>query len=368
PDVGFMRPRNSDGSWAMNPFGPTISGQHSQFYCEGNAWTYTWYVPHDIEGLINSMEGKDVFKNKLNTAFLGIESGQSYYDPENEPDIHYPYLYNYVKAPWKTQEIVRHLTEKLFTADHETGLPGDDDVGTMSAWYIFSSMGFYPVLPGSDQYVIGSPLFDEVKIFLDEAYYDGKVLHIESVNNSSDNKYIQSMKLNGEDFNKTWITHDDLVNNGHLVFNMGGSPNKKWAKGKNAAPFSMTTKPSHFVYSNLTAPKNAIAGEYVNVQVTVTNKGGHGTAVPRLFRSDRNIHFKMQHPIGEERLVLDTNESKVVEFHIPIYYHGVNTLHVDTLSTTIKVPRPDFKKRYYSDEKNQYDKQVLDFIEVKNQL
>ncbi len=364
PNVGFMRPRNSDGSWAMHPFGPTISGQHSQFYCEGNAWTYTWYVPHDIEGLVNLMEGRDVFINKLDTAFLGMESDQSYYDPENEPDIHYPYLYNYVKAPWKTQQIVRHLTENIFTADHETGLPGDDDVGTMSAWYIFSSMGFYPVLPGSDQYVIGSPLFDEVKIFLDEKYYGGKVLHIESVNNSSENKYIQSMKLNGEDFDKTWITHGDLVDNGHLVFKMGDFPNKNRAIGENAAPMSMTTSSPDFVYSDLTAPENAIAGENVNVQVKVTNKGSHGTALVRLFQSDRNIHFRMQHPIGEQRLVLDTDESKVVEFNVPIYYHGTNTLSVDTLSTSISVPRPDFKKRYYSDEKNQYDKQIVNSREV----
>jgi len=367
PNVGFMRPRNSDGSWAMDPFGPTISGQHSQFYCEGNAWTYTWYVPHDIEGLINLMEGRDNFISKLDTAFLGLETGQSYYDPENEPDLHYPYLFNYAGAPWKSQQFVRHITENIFTADHETGLPGDDDVGTMSAWYIFSSMGFYPVLPGSDQYVIGSPLFDEVKIFLDEEYYGGRVLLIESVNNSSENKYIQSMKVNGAYYNKTWITHDDLVNNGHLVFNMGDSPNKNWGIGNNAEPMSMTTQSPDFVYSDLIAPENCLAGEFVNVQVTVTNKGSLGTAHVRLYQSDRNIHFRMQHPMGEKRLVLDANESRIVEFNVPIYYHGVNTLSVDTLSTHITVPRPDFRKRYYADEKNQYEKKVVNIREVRGQ-
>jgi predicted alpha-1,2-mannosidase len=362
PSVGFMRPRNIDGSWAMDPFGPTISGKHSQFYCEGNAWTYSWFVPHDIEGLVNLMEGRDNFNSKLDSAFLGLEARQSFYDPENEPNIHYPYLFNYTGAPWKTQQIIRHITENIFTADHENGLPGDDDVGTMSAWYIFSAMGFYPVLPGSDQYVIGSPLFDEVKIFLDEEYYNGKVLHIKSANNSSKNKYIQSVKLNGEDYNKTWISHEDLVNNGRLVFNMGDSPNKNWGIGEDAVPMSMTTHSPHFVFSDLIAPENALPDDYVNVQVTVTNKGSLGTALVRLYQSDRNIHFRMQHPMGEERIVLDPGESKVVQFNVPIYYHGVNTLQVDTLSTPIRVPRPDFRKLYYADEKNQYERKTVNFL------
>jgi len=242
PNVGFMRPRNTDGSWAINPFLPTISGRHNQFYCEGNAWTYSWLVPHDVQGLINLMSGPEAFIKKLDQAFDGVEENRAYYDPTNEPDMHYPYLYNYAGAPWKTQKMVRLVMNQFFGADHRTGLPGDDDVGTMSAFYIFSAMGFYPVLPGSTEYVIGSPIFDKVEVTLDDKYYGGKTIVIEAKNSGVDTPYIQSGSLNGKPLNKTVVTHDALIDNGHLVFEMGGQPNKTWGIGAGAAPASMTAQ------------------------------------------------------------------------------------------------------------------------------
>lgn len=355
PELGFMRPRNSDGSWALDPFGPTISGQHSQFYCEGNAWTYSWFVPHDMQGLVNLMEGEASFGNKLDIAFSGFEFGRSYYDPANEPDMHYPYMYNYVRTPWRSQEIVRFITENLFTSDRETGIPGDDDVGTMSAWFVFSSMGFYPVAPGSDQYVIGTPLFDEVKIYLDEKYYDSKTLLIEAGNNSSENKYIQSMTINGQDINRTFITHEELINSGQITFSMGNTPNKNWGSANDSPPMSMTTGEPKFVSSDLSAQDQAEADDIIKVEVTVTNNGQLGTADVKLFLSDRNIHFMMENPVGEKRIILEAGESQKVEFNVPLYYHGVNILRVDTLTTNVEVTRPDFKKRYYSGEYNRYD-------------
>jgi len=340
PNVGFMRPRNSDGSWAMNPFVSTISGQHSQFYCEGNAWTYSWAVQHDVQGLINLMGGRQTFISQLDSAFSGLETGQSYFDPTNEPDIHYPYLYNYAGSPWKTQETVRYITDNLFTADHEYGLPGDDDAGTMSGWYIFSAMGFYPVAPGSQEYVIGSPLFDKVEITLDEKYYARKTFVMESLNNSAENKYIQEVGLNGNPLNRTWLTHDEVIGGGHLVFTMGDTPNKIWGTSKGSVPMSMTREEPKFVYSELRAPETAKFNEYVDVQVTVTNEGGLGTAHTVLYHYDRNAHYRTGHLVGENLVVLSPRESKELKFFVPLYFHGNNTLHVDTLSTTVVVAKP----------------------------
>jgi predicted alpha-1,2-mannosidase len=344
PAVGFMRPRNSDGTWAMNPFVSTVSGRHSQFYCEGNAWTYSWTIPHDIQGVVNLMEGPEMFIIKLDSAFAGLEEDDSYFDPTNEPDIHYPYLYNYVKAPWKTQKIVRYMTENLYSADHETGLPGDEDVGTLSAWYIFSVMGFYPVTPGTDQYVIGSPLFDEVTIHLDKDYYSSHEILIKAVNNSSENKFLQSVKLNGESINRTWISHDELVNGGKVIFEMGREPNKNWGTGDNSAPKSMTADTPHFVFSNLTAPGNADADEYIPVRITVNNKGALGTAYIRLLQFDRNIHYKRGHLVAQKKVVLDSDEATEIEFSVPVYFHGNNTFQIDSLTTVVDVARPDMEK------------------------
>ena len=343
PEVGFMRPRNSDGSWAMNPFVPTISGRHNQFYCEGNAWTYSWLVQHDVQGLINLMNGRDAFIEKLDEAFDGVETDEAYYDPTNEPDMHYPYLYNYAGAPWKSQKMVRLVTDKFFNSNRRTGLPGDDDVGTMSAWYIFSAMGFYPVVPGSTEYIIGSPLFDKVEVFLDDKYYGGKTIVIESVNNDSGNPYIQGVKLNGKPLNKTAVRHDDLVNNGHLVFDMGPAPNKNWAIGIDSVPTSMTGKEPEFTYSKLLAPKNSKADQLVDVSVTVTNTGGVGTAHTQLYLFDRNAHYRKGHLVGENRSVISSGETKVIHFRVPLYFHGEKTFRVKNLSATLTVDRIDAK-------------------------
>ncbi|MEX0981558.1 MAG: GH92 family glycosyl hydrolase [Bacteroidales bacterium] len=344
PSVGFMRPRNSDGSWAMNPFVSTVSGQHSQFYCEGNAWTYSWTIPHDIQGVVNLMEGPEMFINKLDSAFAGIEENDSYFDPTNEPDIHYPYLYNYVKAPWRTQEIVRFMTENLYSSDWETGLPGDEDVGTLSAWYIFSAMGFYPVTPGTDQYVIGSPLFDEVTIYLDEDFYSNNKLSLKTINNSPSNKYIQSIKLNNKAINRTWLRHNELVNGGNIVFELGSKPNKNWGTDDENTPMSMTIEKPQFEFTNLTAPEKAEANEYIPVKVTVKNNGALGTVFVKLFQFDRNIHYKRGHFVGQKKIVLDAGDEANVEFSVPMYYHGSITLQIDSLSTVVDIARPDPEK------------------------
>jgi putative alpha-1,2-mannosidase len=334
-----MRPRNTDGSWALEPFQPTISGRHNQFYCEGNAWTYTWLVQHDVQGLINLMGGPRPFIEKLDEAFEGVEDDVAYYDPTNEPDMHYPYLYNHAGAPWRSQEMVRLVVDKFFSSDRENGLPGDDDVGTMSAFYIFSALGFYPVVPGSAEYVIGSPLFDKVEIKLDDKYYGGKTLVIEAENNGAGKPYIQSAKLNGEPLNKTTVTHDALVNNGHLVFVMGDTPNKEWGTGPGAAPTSMTTQEPEFVYSNLTAPARSKADHEVEVTVMVMNKGGLGTAHTELKLFDSNAHYRKGHLVGEDLSVLAAGESRELRFTVPLYFHGAKTFRINDQSVDLVVSR-----------------------------
>ena len=297
-------------------------------------------MQHDVQGLINLMGGRKAFISQLDSAFSGLETGQSYFDPTNEPDIHYPYLYNYAGAPWKTQETLRYISDNLFTADHEYGLPGDEDAGTMSAWYIFSAMGFYPVAPGSQEYVIGSPVFDKIEITLDEKYFGGKTFVMESHNNSTSNIYIQEVSLNGKAINRTWLTHDEIVADGHLVFTMGDTPNKNWGTAEESVPMSMTGEEPDFVYTGLKAPETAKYNEYVDVQVTVTNQGGLGTAHTVLYHYDRNAHYRTGHLVGENKLVLSAGESRELKFSVPLYFHGNNTLHVDTLSTTVIVSKP----------------------------
>ncbi|HEY0257942.1 MAG TPA: GH92 family glycosyl hydrolase, partial [Candidatus Methylacidiphilales bacterium] len=204
---------------------------------ENNGYTYDWDVQHDLRGLAELMCGPAKAEAKLDQLFR--ESlGRSKYDfwykfPDasglvgqfsmgNEPSFHIPYIYNYLGAPWKTQERVRMLLSTWFP-DTLLGIPGDEDGGGMTAFVVFSMMGFYPVTPGLPIYDICSPVFDRVSISL----HNGKTFTIVCKDNSADNKYIQSITLNGKPLNQVWFTHADLVNGGTLELQMGNTPNKK---------------------------------------------------------------------------------------------------------------------------------------------
>lgn len=225
--TGFMRGRNSDGSW-IEPFEPMAAVSS---YTEGNAWQYSWFVPHDVEGLIKLMGGNEKFINKLDMLFKlpskpvfpNIVGLIGQYAHGNEPSQHIAYLYNYAGEPWKTQQRVRQIMEERYGVDR-MGLCGNDDCGQMSAWYVFSAMGFYPVCPSRPFYDIGSPIFEEVTIHLD----NGKDFVIEARNTSQENKYIQQAKLNGIPLNSSRLRHSDLTAGGELIFEMGPEPNKAW--------------------------------------------------------------------------------------------------------------------------------------------
>ncbi|MCG8305755.1 MAG: GH92 family glycosyl hydrolase [Cytophagales bacterium] len=268
--IGLMRPRKEDGSWLEmceeNPkiirtkeghryyscFDPLWVGvSPNRHYTESNAWQYLWHVPHDILGLANLMGGKKEFINKLDTLFTMTpdESGPEYaplyskigqYVHGNEPVHHVGYLYNYVGEPWKTQKWINRIMKEKYLARPD-GLCGNDDMGQMSAWYIFSAMGFYPVSPGQNVFVIGTPLFEESTLDLGN-YYNGNKFTVKANGVSSDNFYIQSATLNGETYNKTWITHNDIVKGGTLVFEMGPKPNKQWGSNPEDEPPSMSRR------------------------------------------------------------------------------------------------------------------------------
>ncbi|PCH75760.1 MAG: alpha-mannosidase [Flavobacteriaceae bacterium] len=225
----FMRPKLVDGSFVKE----FVSKEYSAYFCESNAWQYFWSVPQNMEGLVKAVGGKDAFEKKLDTMFslaplatdkLPIFStgmiGQ--YAHGNEPSHHVAYLYNYIEKPWKTQKLIREILETQYKNTPD-GHCGNEDCGQMSSWYIFSSLGFYPVNPAQGVYSFGSPLFDKAVLNLE----NGKQFVVEALDNSEENMYIQSIVLNDEKIDRSYITHTEITQGGTLVFTMGNTPNKK---------------------------------------------------------------------------------------------------------------------------------------------
>lgn len=231
-------PKDSEGKWIN--INPKIDGGMGarDYYDENNGWTYKWQVQHDIDGLIKLAGGKEEFEKQLDELFregLGM-SKYAYWAKQpdatglvgqfsmgNEPSFHIPYLYNYAGTAWKTQKRIRFLLDTWFQ-DNIFGIPGDEDGGGMTAFVVFSAMGFYPVTPGIPVYTIGSPVFNQISIALP----NGKYFIVDAKNNSSVNKYIQSAKFNGKEINSPWFTHQELMEGGKLELEMGAKPNKNW--------------------------------------------------------------------------------------------------------------------------------------------
>lgn len=247
---GFMRGRKLDGSW-VEGFDPYEWGGP---YTEGNAWHWQWSVFHDVQGLIRLMGGEARFIAKLDSVFsvpnkvnvgyykqmihemtemVNADMGQ--YAHGNQPVQHMIYLYNYAGQPWKAQARVRRVMEKLYNAS-ESGYPGDEDQGQMSSWYVMSALGFYSVCPGTDQYVLGSPLFPKVTLSLE----NGRQFIVEARNNSPENVYIQSATLNGKPYPHNWLRHADIANGGVLVLEMGNRPATSRGTAAADRPFSLS--------------------------------------------------------------------------------------------------------------------------------
>ncbi|MBI1936542.1 MAG: glycoside hydrolase family 92 protein [Ignavibacteriales bacterium] len=250
--TNFMRGKNEDGSW-QSPFVPEKWGDA---FTEGSSWHYTWSVFHDPQGLINLMGGKENFVRKLDSVFTASPTfdysyygqqiheitemaiaGMGQYAHGNQPIQHGIYLYNYAGQPWKAQQRVREVMNVLYTPTPD-GLCGDEDNGQTSAWFVFSAMGFYPVCPGTDQYVLGSPLFNKITLSLES----GNKFVIDAKENNEKNVYIKDAKLNGKNYSKNFITHGEIMNGGKLIFKMGDTPNEKRGIQKEDFPYSYSSE------------------------------------------------------------------------------------------------------------------------------
>mgnify|MGYP001398823724 FL=1 len=257
PAVGFFQGRASDGTWKSPPeeYDPRVWG-HDHDYTETNGWNFAFHVPHDGQGLANLYGGREALAAKLDEFFSTPETAgfpgsyggiihemleardarMGQWGASNQVSHHIPWMYNYAGQPWKTQRIVREALSRLFVGSEiGQGYPGDEDNGEMSAWYIFAALGFYPLQMGSEHYVIGSPLFKEATVHLQ----NGEEIVVRAPDNGRRNVYVQGLKVDGRRYDKTYISHEQLADGAVLEFDMGPRPSR-WGTGKNAVPPSIT--------------------------------------------------------------------------------------------------------------------------------
>jgi len=299
--TGFMRGKAMDRSW-LKPFDPKVNSAYS----EGNAYQYM-FVPHDVDGLKNLLGGDKKFAVWLDTLFFmptkeALKIGAYWHG--NEPGHHLPYLYDYVGEPWKTQFLTHKILTELYRNEND-GLAGNEDCGQMSAWYILGSLGFYPVAPGEKIYAIGSPLFEKATVHLE----NGKSIIIRARNCSPKNFYIQSATLNGKEYPNSFLRHDELMKGAELSFDMGASPNKKWAAKSANRPYSSNGAEVNklpYIQSGdqlfLKSTRISLACETENAEIRYTLNGAEPNKNSDLYRSpieiDKNTLLKMKafHP------------------------------------------------------------------------
>ena len=246
PALGLACPKYKDGSWKKD-FSPLQT--YGEGFIEGNSSNYSFHVPHDVKGMIECFGGEKKFIERLDVLFAEDLDKKYYEDNEdieeeclmggyvhgNEPSHHIPYLYNWTSQPWKTQYWLREIMDRMYINDID-GLHGNDDCGQMSAWYIFTAMGFYPVCPGSDQYVLGAPYLPYVRLSLP----NGNVLEIKAPKVSDRNRYVKKVRWNGQTYDKLYVCHKDLMQGGILEFDMSNSPNKSRGQKPESKPYSLS--------------------------------------------------------------------------------------------------------------------------------
>jgi len=285
-ESGFMRPR-SNGGW-LSPFDPR---EVNFSFTEANSWQYSFFVPQDVTALMSLMGGREKFVQKLDELFTtdsrttGREQADitgliGQYAHGNEPSHHMAYLYNYAGQPWKTQYRVRQIIDSLYKPEPD-GLSGNEDCGQMSAWYVLSAAGFYSVTPGSPIYAIGSPLFPEIRFNLE----NGKTFVIKAPNVSDRNLYIQSARLNSKPYNKSYLTHKDIMAGGELILEMGPGPNKGWAVGAGDVPTSAISEVSIVPVPVIKAEGKTFKGR---MMISIDAGSGPGESVNTRYSSDVN--------------------------------------------------------------------------------
>lgn len=323
----FLMPKNNDGTWKAS-FTPN---GWSKDYCEAGAYHYRFYVPHDLTSLVSMYGGEEKFSSALDSIFT-----KRMYEHSNEPSHHMPFLYNYVGKPWKTQERVREILLSCYNT-FPAGLCGNDDVGQMSAWYVMSALGLYPVCPGNPEYILTSPLFDKVTLNLE----NGKKFVISAENQSLENKYIQSVTLNGEPYTHSYITHNDIMKGGELHFVLSDVPNKSWGIALSDRPVSrvglqVADRPNILVNSDhAVGPKTISMGTsspnssiYYTMDGTEPNE--HSTLYTHPFQVKENVVIKarniqkgMSSSLVSERTISikETEFPKIIEnISLPQYH------------------------------------------------
>ena len=336
PSTQFMRGRFRNTWFA--PFDPYEVNFN---YTEANSWQYSFYVPQDISGFTTLLGGKQQLENQLDKLFTAEDktSGShqvditgliGQYAHGNEPSHHMAYLYNFVNKPFKTQEKTRQILTELYTNSPD-GISGNEDCGQMSAWYIFSSLGFYPVTPGSNQYIIGSPLFDKATINLE----NGKSFTVEAIDNSSENKYIKSAILNGENYEFSFINHKDIINGGSLVFEMTDKKTNWGTADKNIPKTSIDV---HLIVAAPFIAKGKIAFKG-STEITLGNADKEATIF---------------YTLGDE-FQLYNEPFKISEKGILKVYAEKEGLKSKTITTDFYKINPDIKINLKSEYANQYN-------------
>ena len=323
PEQLFLVPRENENFIKSNGnFG----------FKEGDKWNYSFFVPHNPRDLINLMGNDEEFTNLLDSA---IHSGRILFD--NEPNFHIPYLFNYSKKPSKTQEWVSKIRELYFTAN-EGGLPGNDDLGSMSSWFVFNALGFYPVCPGVPEYNIGTPLFGEVVIHTE----GNKQFVIKGASTSLKNKYIKSASLNGEKLNKSWFSHSSIIKDGELNFVMDSVPSL-WATQSNSAAYSATINKSDIVVNSISTSKRSVEPhESFWVKFYLKNIGSTGVEKVRVLvngveKAVKNVFVK------EDNSIIDSISCR-------LYKPGLTELMIygSDERTRINVKESNHSKMEYS--------------------
>lgn len=314
PEQLFLVPRNKDGFI----FSDTEFG-----YKEGDKWNYSLFVPHNIQDIINLKGGDKFFVDFLDSAIIN-----NHVIFDNEPNFHVPYLFNYAKKPSKMQEWISKIREELFT-DGVGGLPGNDDLGSMSSWYVFNALGFYPVTPGVPQYNIGTPMFKKVTIHLP----NGNDFVIKAENNPKENKYIQSASLNGNVLKNYWFSHSELENGAELIFEMGPQPSD-WATNPEKDAFSVTKKKPEFsVFSLNISKKSVIPNETFYAKFQIKNAGAAGVKIVKLLANGEEL--------AQKHVFVDENQTVTDSVCCKLFVPGKSKLWISGSGKSIMVKVKD---------------------------